>query len=216
MNLTAEMKEELLHILRMKKNIGIKYIKDISINRLDRSENELPNDLHSLEEYASNCSLCGLVKSKISSNFGSGDTKSRIYFVGVKSTTKDDKEFDILNNMLKNVLQLNINDIYMTNIIKCAVKSYKNDLEQEIEKCIHFLYKQIEISQPEIIITFGNAFNYLLNRDENVFDVSGSLFLYNNIQVIPLLEIGFINKNPSYKEKMFVDLQKIKKLLDKK
>jgi len=216
MNLTVEMKQELLDILRMKKNLGIEYIEEINLNRLVTSENALPNDWNSLEEYVSNCSLCGLSKSKISSNFGSGNNKSKIYFLGVTSTTNDDKEFDILNNIVKNVLHLNINDIYMTNIIKCTVKSHKSDLAKEIDKCIHFLYKQIEISEPEVIITFGNAFNYLLNSDENIFDVSGNIFIYNNIKVIPLLEIGFINKNPSFKEKMFTDLQKIKKLLDEK
>ncbi|MGB3750959.1 MAG: uracil-DNA glycosylase family protein [Arcobacteraceae bacterium] len=216
MNLTIEMKQELLHILKTKKILGIKHVEDINLNRTNKMMSRLPQDINGLEEYVTNCSLCELSKSKISSSFGIGDSKSKIYFLGVKSTTNDEKEFDILSNMLKNVLELNVNDVYMTNIIKCRLKTYKNNLDEEITKCMQYIAKQIEISEPEIIITFGKAFNYLLSSYEDVFDVSGNVFLYNNIKVIPLLEIGFINKNPSFKEKMFIDLKKIKKILEEK
>lgn len=200
----------------MKKILGIKHIEDINLNRTDSIISTLPQDMKNLEEYVSHCSLCELSKSKISSSFGIGDSKSKIYFLGVTNTTTDEKEFDIFSNMLTNVLELNVNDVYMTNIIKCRLKSYKNNLDEEIAKCMQYTVRQIEISQPEIIITFGKAFNYLLNSDEEIFDVSGNVFLYNSIKVIPLLEIGFINKNPSFKEKMFTDLKKIKKILEEK
>jgi len=216
MSITIEMKNELLDILKMKKVLGIKYIEDITFPTKELEISELPDDIESLEEYVSNCSLCELSKSKIESSFSSGDSSSEIYLIGLKNDTKDEKELSVLHNMFQNVLKIDIKNIYITNILKCSVKIYKNNLDDEIAKCINYLKKQIELANPKIIIVFGKAFNYLMNSDENILDISGNSFIYNNTQVIPLLDIDFINKNPSYKERMFTDLKKLKKVLDQK
>lgn len=216
MKITQEKKSELLHLLKSKKMFGIEHIKTIHFKEEKTLFKELPIDIESLYDYASNCSLCELSKSKISFDFDMGDRKSKIMIITLNNSFENIKEFDNLKSMAENILEININDIYMTNILKCRVKLNKDNLDKEVYQCLNYLEQQIMILKPKIIITFGIAYRYLMNNKDDIIDVSGNLFEYNGIKVVPLLGLDFINKNPSYNDKMFSDLKKIKKIMDEK
>ena len=216
MNITQEKKIELLHLLKSKKMFGIEHIKTIDFRKEKLQLNQLPTDMESLYEYASNCSLCKLSKTKISFDFDRGNRQSKVLVISLNNSFDNEKLFQNFKTMVENVLLIDINDIYMTNILKCTIKLNKDDLDDEISKCLNYLEQQIRILKPTTIITCGIAFKYLMNNNDDIIDVSGNLFEYNGINVIPLLGLDFINKNPSYKEKMINDLKKIKKTMDKK
>lgn len=216
MNITKQIKSEIIHILKMKKLIGIEHITPVSFSRKTNNKLSLPDEILNLEEYVKNCSLCELSKSKESILFGKGNNTSEIYIVGLNYNYEDDKKFFLIKKMIENVIKLNINETYMTNILKCNSNKLQNNFDVEVNSCIHYLEKQITISKPKLIITLGNAFDYMIKSGEDIMDVSGSLFSYNGIKLIPLMDPDFIYKNPSYKEKMFQDLQKIKNIMDEK
>ena len=121
----------------------------------------------------------------------------------------------MLKNMVEKVLLINMDDIFLTNILKCTTKEDYKKLDSEINLCIDYLKKQISIAKPKLIITLGDAFNYLLNKEENINDISGNLYRYNNIKTIPILHPEFVYKNPSFKQQSFNDLKKIKLILEK-
>lgn len=216
MNITNEMKKEILYILKMKKLLGIEHFNQIDLNPKKNKTTVLPTDVKSLKEYVTNCSLCELYKTKEKSFFGKGSSECDIYILGLNYNFELEKEFLMIKNMCEKVLNRNINDIYMTNIIKCSTNKIKTDLENEIKTCIHYVEQQINISKPKIIITLGNAFKYLMKNDDDIMNVVGNSFNYNGLLLLPLMDPMFINKNPSYKEKMFKDLKKIKIAMDKK
>jgi DNA polymerase len=216
MNITNEMKKEIVSILKMKKLLGIEHFNQIDFSPRKKEIAVLPNDLKSLEEYVYNCSLCELYKSKVTNIFGKGTPSNEIYIVGLNYNFESEKEFLMIKNMCEKVLDRNINDIYMTNIIKCHTNKMKTDIENEIMTCIHYIEQQINISKPKVIITLGRAFEYLMKSDDDIMDAAGNSFNYNGLLLMPLMDPLFINKNPSYKEKMFKDLQKIKTILDEK
>lgn len=216
MNITQEKKSELLHLLKIKKIFGIEHVQSLSIRKEKQRLNQLPIDIESLYDYASNCSLCKLSKVKTSFDFDRGDRKSEIALISLNNNFDNEKEFLSFKIMAEEILHININHIYMTNILKCTVKMNKDNLSTEINQCLNYLEQQIKIIKPKIIITFGFAFNYLMNNNDNIIDVSGNLFEYNGIKIIPLLGLDFINKNPSYEKKMISDLKKLKKIMDEK
>ncbi len=216
MNITQEKKSELLHLLKSKKMFGIEHIGSIDFKKEKKQLNELPSTLESLFEYVSNCSLCELSKSKITFDFGRGDIKSKILFITLNNDYNTQREYNNYSRMIENELSININDIYMTNILKCTVKTSQNIGNDEVHKCLNYTEQQIRILKPELIVTFGSAFKYLMNNNDDIIEVSGNLYKYTGINVVPLLGLDFINKNPSYNEKMFIDLKKIKKIMDEK
>jgi len=213
MHITEKTKSELLHVLNTKKMFGLEYINQVDFQNFRTTKLELPLNIDSLNEHILNCSLCELSKIKTFSPFVHGTMNSKIFVITLNDNIEMNKK-EYIN--FENILNININDIYMTNILKCSVNKYKFNLDTEVEKCITYLEQQIVILKPETIITFGIAFKYLMKNDDDIIDVSGNLYNYKGINLIPLLSIDFVNKNPSYKDKMLIDLKKIKKIMDEK
>lgn len=216
MNLNYQTKNELLNLLNTKKLLGIEHINHIELIQKKEIFHDLPDGIDDLYNYVSNCSLCELSKSKMSLSFNKGTFESKIIFINTYSNKDSEKEFQNFKDIIEKILKVNINDIYMTNILKCNVEKIKVDIDNEITKCIPYLEKQISLLNPNLIITFGKAFNYLTNNNDDIINISGNLFSYKGTKIIPLLEIDFINKNPSYNDNMINDLYKIKNILDEK
>lgn len=216
MNITKEIQTKLIHTLKMKKLLGAEYVRNMNFS-YKRNENiTLPNTIVELEEYVKNCSLCELSKTKKVSLFANGNIFSKVYIIGLNYNYNNEKEFILIKNMIEKVMEISIENIYMTNILKCNSTKLDNNYEKEVNTCISYLQQQISLGLPKIIITLGNAFEYLIKSKEQIFDVSGNLFSYNGIDLIPLMDPNFIYKNPSYKEKMFKDLKKIKNIMEEK
>ena len=214
MRITEKQKLELLKLLKRDKIFGIEYANSIQFNVPKLLSNKLPSNLELLSEYVSKCSLCSLSKSKVSFAFAKGKKSSEIMVVSLFENNV--KELENLTFLFNSELEININHIYMTNILKCNVKIKKENLKSEISQCLGFLEQQIKIIKPKMIITIGTAFKYLMNNTDDILNISGGLYRYDESNVVPLLGLDFLNKNPSYKVNMLNDLKKIKKLLDKK
>ena len=209
-------KLNLIDTLKRYKLMGYEYLDPIHI--LDEStvsKSTLPDCIKELEEHANNCNLCDLSKKRHSFNFAQGGTNSGILIVGTNHNILDDQKlFELLKNMLEKVLLLDIDDVYITNILKCNSNIPYNQSSVYIDTCIEYLLKQINILKPKLIITFGDSFNSLIKTDDNIFDISGNLYNFNGVKLIPLYDLEFIYKNPSYKQNVFKDLLKIKNILE--
>jgi DNA polymerase len=212
--MTKLKKQNILNILNSYKLLGIKYIEPLKINYIYTNNIELPNEIKELEEHITHCNLCDLSKNKKNSIFSIGNNDTDIMIIGLHSNFLENNINKLLKNMIQNVLELDISKIYMTNILKCNVSNHTVDLNKPIELCIKYLIKQIELLKPKIIITTGIAFKYLMNIDEDIIDISGNTYDYNGMTVVPLLDLDFVYKNPSYKQNMYNDLKKIKLILE--
>jgi uracil-DNA glycosylase len=214
--MTNSKKCEILELLYSYKSFGIEYIDSLNYDKNEKEKFQLPNTIEQLEIEAFHCSLCDLSKDNTQFEFGIGNKYSQIYVIGVNQYQfASELVFNSFKNMIENVLLLNFNDIYITNIIKCATKQNISKLNKSIELCENYLFKQIEIVKPKLIIALDFAFNYLMKSDENIVDISGNNYEYKGIKLIPLLHPEFVYKNPSYKDRMFNDLKKIKSLMEK-
>ena len=214
--MTKSKKREILDLLYSYNYFGIEYIVSLNYNN-NKNKIKFSNTLDELESDASHCSLCDLSKGKDTFNFGIGNKYSNIYIIGLTNNQfNSELIFDSFKEMIKNILFLDIKDIYITNILKCFTKLNIEKLSKPIKLCENYIFNQLEIAQPKLIITLGSAFNHLMKNDENILDISGNSYKYNNINLIPLLEPEFVYKNPSYKDRMENDLKKVKNLLEKR
>jgi len=212
--MTQEKKNRLLKSLLMYKSFGIKYHEEISFSKNSFIDKEhLPSDISSLESYVKNCTLCELSKhSNMEPLFGIGNVNSDVYIIGTNFGFLDNNLNNILKNMVQNVLMIDFKNIYMTNIIKC--ESNGTNLDNFVNICKDYLIKQIEINKPKYIITIGDSFNYMMDNNSQIVDVSGNIYDFMDSKLIPMLDLNFVYKNPSYKQEMFTDLQKIKTLME--
>ena len=46
-------------------------------------------------------------------------------------------------------------DVYIANMVKCRPPGNRNPTQEEVEACIPFLYRQIQLIEPKVILAVG-------------------------------------------------------------
>ena len=144
------------------------------------------------------------VKNKAFPVIGEGSHDAQIFFIGEapgKNEAKTGRPFcgasgKMLDKLLAGV-NLNREEVYITNIVKDRPPENRDPSPEEIEIYGPFLDRQIEIIQPKIIATLGRyAMNYVLGRfglehkirpiGQNHGKVIKANFSYGVVKIIPL------------------------------
>lgn len=211
-------KEQILDVLEGYKFLNFDFIEPLNLTIKKTSFTKLPDNFSELNEYIKNCNLCTLSTNNKTQHIGFGDIYSDIYIIGTNPTLLKDDVLELLKNMVQNVLLRDFDSVYVVNILRCPSSNHTMDNidKESIDICLQFLDHQINISKPKLIITLGEAFNYMLNSKEEVANISGNNYKYHDIDLIPILHPYFISKNPSLKQAVFDDLKKIKFFLEQK
>lgn len=69
------------------------------------------------------------------------------------------------------------NEVYITNLVKYSPPGNRNPNQKEIDKYGFYLYKEIDIIQPKIIVPLGSfATKFILNSDRSIGEARGELF----------------------------------------
>lgn len=168
--------------------------------------------------------------------FGDGNHDSRIMLIG-EAPGKDEvlKGKPFVGAAGKNlseflsVLDMEREDIFISNAIKFRLSKVNPDsgrisnrpaTKQEIEQNRGYLLKEIEIINPEYIVTLGNVPLRAVYGDYGITigDMHGKLYSFNigvNIyNVFPLYHPASIIYNAKLKEVYYEDLAKLKQVMD--
>ncbi|MCB2181036.1 MAG: uracil-DNA glycosylase [Desulfobulbaceae bacterium] len=120
---------------------------------------------------------------------------------------------ELLIKMLA-AINLSLNDVYLTNTIKCKCSTGEPAAGAETATCFSYLQRQIEILKPKIICTMGpNATQTLLKTKKNIFSKRGKFHTFLDIPLMPTLHPAFLLKHPEMKKGSWHDLQMIQKKL---
>lgn len=208
-------KDFLIEILKRYKYLGFDYMDQILLFNKRTKSNFLPENIEKLNDYSKNCDLCSLSKNSINCEFGQGNINGKIFFTSKDSSIYNDINTKaILDHIVDDIFKFNREDIYFTNLLKCEPRVISNDYKNEIDICIDYFYKQVDIVSPRVIFTFGDTIDYLTSTSNNILELSGNIYNYEGIVIIPVVSPLFLLKNPSYKDKIYNDLKKIKKKLE--
>ncbi len=220
-------KHKKLHILNtlyIYKSLGLKYIDNIQdITQNNNSTKSLPNNLNNLQNIVQNCHLCQLSKTRKNVVFGEGDENADIMFIGEgPGATEDEtgkpfvgKAGELLTKIIENVLFLQREQVYIANIVKCRPPNNRVPTPNEVESCLPYLLKQINLIKPKIIITLGaTAYNNLTNDKTSISKIRGEVLSFGNAKLIPTFHPSFLLRNPSAKKYVFADMKKVKRLKD--
>ena len=120
-----------------------------------------------LEQLASElqgCTRCGLSEGRNRVVFGSGNPRSRIMIIGEGPGKDEDeqglpfvgKAGQLLDRILA-AIQLTREDVYIGNVVKCRPPDNRVPTRVEAAACLPYLYMEIEMIQPQIIILLGST-----------------------------------------------------------
>ncbi len=211
----------LLKHLYQLKNLGYKYTDENLYSHEEKEFLELPNSLQALKKQAQNCYLCSLSKGRNHVVFGEGNPQAKIMFVGDVPLEIEDntgaiflgRGGEILTTIIEKVLNLSREQVYITNLLKCHPLLTKKVHKSEFYTCKAYLFKEIELVEPKIIVTLGErAYHYLTNDFTALKEVRGTVIKKDSYSIVPTYHPNFLLKNPSFKREFFLDLKKVQKL----
>ncbi len=211
----------LLKQLYKLKQLGYSYTSVIPFKE-EEPDLTLPNTLEKLEKQALECHLCKLSKSRTNVVFGEGNIDASIMFVGEAPGSNEDstgKPFvgrsgELLTKMIENVLLIQREDVYITNIVKCRPIDNAEPTPTEAHTCQPYLLKQIKLIQPKFIVALGaTAYHYLSGDETNISKVRGTIHKQDGYTLIPTYHPSYLLRNPSAKKDVFEDLKMLKELL---
>jgi len=210
----------LLQNLYKLKAMGFEYIDSFDINH--KSSSFSISSVDELVKNISNCYLCDLSKSRKQSMVGFGSFNANLMIVdfGVSDIQDLKNSYyvglsgEILTNMIQNVLGLNLNDVYYTHQVKCKAHNLNTPSVSEINSCSNYLFTQIELIKPKVIVTLGeSAYNNLVGKDEKFENVRGHDINFRNAKLIPIYHPQFLLRNPHLKRETLKDLKRVKSFL---
>ncbi|MBI5762216.1 MAG: uracil-DNA glycosylase [Planctomycetes bacterium] len=173
------------------------------------------------------CTHCGLHTTRTKTVFGVGSAAARIMFIGEAPGADEDASGEpfvgragqLLTDMIQKGMGLKREDVYICNVLKCRPPNNRTPAIDEIIACKGYLWRQIEIIMPQVIITLGApAAQTILNTREGIgklrsrwhnFYVSGSETIGEPIPVMPTFHPAYLLRSPGEKAKAWADLKMV-------
>lgn len=171
-------------------------------------------DLEILEASAASCECCELHKGRNKAVFARGNPQSKLMICGMVPGPEENKVgspfIGRAGIMLDNIIRaadIDQNEVYITNAVKCALKPGIPLKEEWIGACLSYLLAQIFVIQPKVIITLGaDASNALLGQplDTKIGNMRGKPHKYaDNMYVIPTYHPSYIVRGGGVKHKHY-------------
>ncbi len=146
------------------------------------------------------CDSCNLSGVRINPIVGMGNQKAKILFVLDEVSFEEDIRKELLvgknGEYFKKFLEyskIDMGNCYFTTLTKCS--SHGEIIKKSsIKNCKKFLYTQIALLNPEIIITVGeNVTLEFIDTDYDIREIIGKIYNYKGgIKVIPIYDIPYL------------------------
>ncbi len=166
------------------------------------------------------CKLCTLGRKQIV--FGVGNPNADLMFVGEAPGRDEDiqgvpfvgRSGQKLTQIIE-AIGLTREEVYIANVIKCRPPENRNPEPDEVEQCEPFLFRQIDIIKPKVIVTLGTfAAKSLLRSTEPISRLRGRVFEYRGAKLVPTFHPAFLLRNPSCRREVWEDMKKVRGLLN--
>lgn len=165
------------------------------------------------------CKLCGLGRKTIV--FGVGSPTADLMFAGEAPGYDEDvqgipfvgRAGQLLTKIIE-AMGLRREDVYIANVIKCRPPENRNPEADEVRTCEPFLFRQIDVIQPKVIVALGTfAAQCLLKTNAPISKLRGRLFPYRGAQLVPTFHPAYLLRSPDKKRDCWEDMKKVMALL---
>jgi len=181
--------------------------------------------LEALRELMEKFDGCALKSTATRLVFADGNPGARVMFVGEAPGRDEDLEGlpfvgrsgKLLDRMI-GAIGLDRRSAYIANVIPWRPPSNRTPTPQETQICLPFIQRQIELVNPDVLVTLGNpSTQTLLSTREGIMRTRGKWFEYDTgtraIRALPTFHPAYLLRSPSYKRMAWQDLRAIAKAL---
>lgn len=180
------------------------------------------SELDDLKKYVNRCRNCGLCEKRNSVVFGEGNPEAKIMFIGEGPGADEDRTGrpfvgragQLLTKMLESI-DIDRNDVYIANIVKCRPPYNRVPMDSEAEACLPYLRKQVALINPKIIVCLGaTSGRYIIDKDLRITRDRGKWYEKGRFLFIATFHPSALLRDPTKKRDSWEDLKTIKSKLE--
>ncbi len=182
------------------------------------------SNLDSFAEAIKDCPKCRLLaETRKQVVFGTGNPNADVVVVGEAPGADEDvqgKPFvgragKLLTEILK-AINFSREEVFICNILKCRPPDNRNPMSDEIANCEPYLFKQLEMIKPKLILAVGTfAAQTLLRSKEPLGKMRGKFYTYKGIKMMVTYHPAALLRNPNWKKPTWEDVQLFRKEYDR-
>ena len=183
---------------------------------------DVKKGLAELDEQVRACTACALHEGRTNTVFGKGNPATKVMFIGEGPGREEDlrgepfvgRSGQLLTKMIE-AIELERDDVYITNIVKCRPPGNRDPQEQEVRCCENYLKAQIELIGPRIICALGRvAAHWLLDTNESLADLRRRDLSYEGTQVLATYHPAALLRNPGLKRNAWEDFKRLRDIVN--
>lgn len=168
------------------------------------------------------CMKCSLGGTRTNFVFGVGNPHADIVVIGEAPGADEDAQGEpfvgragqLLNKILE-AIQFKREEVYICNILKCRPPNNREPSPEEIELCEPYLWRQMEIIKPKMILCLGRvAGQALLKTNDSLGAMRGKFFDYRGVRLMVTYHPAALLRNPNWKKPAWEDVQLFRKTYD--
>ncbi len=168
------------------------------------------------------CRKCKLCEARTNTVPGEGPATARLVVIGEgPGRTEDEtgrpfvgRAGELLTKILE-AIKLPRDQVFICNVVKCRPPENRLPQYDEIAACLPYLYRQIELVKPKVILAMGGtAVQSLLNTKQSLGALRNHVHRFRGIPVVVTYHPAALLRNPNWKRPTWDDVRIAARLLD--
>jgi DNA polymerase len=168
------------------------------------------------------CTRCVLCRERANAVPGEGPADARLVVVGEgPGATEDEtgrpfvgRAGQLLTEIL-GAIELPREQVFICNVVKCRPPANRKPLQEEVDACVPYLYRQLDVIRPKVILAMVNtAAETLLNTKQSLGSLRGRVHQFRGMPLIVTYHPAALLRNPHWKKPTWDDVRIARQLVD--
>ena len=180
------------------------------------------SELETLAAEVAKCTRCLLHRGRTRAVPGEGPEDAGIMFIGEAPGFHEDQQgrpfVGAAGRFLEELLEsigLKREDVFITNVIKCRPPGNRDPLPEEIEACRPYLDRQIELLQPQLVVTLGRFSMARAFPKARISRIHGQPRKVGGVIYYPMYHPAAALHQPGLRRTVVEDMRRIPELIER-
>ncbi|MFW6223085.1 MAG: uracil-DNA glycosylase, partial [Bacteroidota bacterium] len=170
------------------------------------------------------CTKCPLWKSRRHAVPGAGKNTAPVMIIGEAPGQYEDESGEpfvgrsgkLLDEMLEAAGLNRHKHLYITSVVKCRPPKNRNPYQKEIKTCIPYVFEQLDLIQPKLIICLGSvAAKTLIGKNFKISKERGKWIAFKEYSMLPTYHPSAVLRNINLKQTVIADFKEVATKLHK-